>query len=55
MRYLEVALLKELGLVDEERNDLGLNQDALIALQVPLFDIYKGSRENFARYNIKAD
>lgn len=49
------GLLAELGLVDEEQSELALNQDALIAIQVALRDIYVGSRENFARYNIKAD
>jgi hypothetical protein len=55
MRHLEIALLNELALIDKEQNELALNQDALIAVQVALRDIYVGSRENFARYNIKAD
>lgn len=55
MRHLEVALVSELGLIDKEQNELGLNQEALIAIQVALNDIYVGSRENFARYNIKAE
>jgi hypothetical protein len=55
LRYLLLALLKELGHLDQEQNELALNQEALIAIQVALNDIYVGSRENFARYNIKAD
>lgn len=57
MRHLLFPLLRELGIVDLEREDPdpGLNQNALVAIQVALRDIYDGSRENFARYNIKAD
>lgn len=55
LRYLALALITELGFVDQEKDELNLNQNALIALQVPLLDIYQGSRENFAKYNIKAD
>lgn len=54
MRHLEFALLSELGLVDQDHGDIGLNEDALVAIQVALNDVYVGSRENFARYNVKA-
>lgn len=55
LRYILAELIQALGFADASTGDLDLNQEALIALQVPLLDIYVGSRENFAKYNINPD
>ena len=55
LRYLAAELLVALGFADAASGEIDLNEAALEALAVPLFDIYTNSRSNFANYNIKAD
>jgi len=55
LRYMSGELIQALGFVDRAKGEVNLNQGALLTLQVPLLDIYKGSREGISQNNIKAE
>jgi hypothetical protein len=54
LRRIEIVLLQNLGLIDKTSTDMPLNDEALLALQAVLFDIYQGTGEGLAKVNIKA-